>query len=467
MKNGYVVKRLGFRLTRGWFALIVIVGALAVAAFWIGPFRPLPAQLRLLALSGDGRFHEFVGVPASWTDTMPPASEATARFPLILAVHNAGSLAARPTRLSLSVPSRYRLTNRHGEPLRFHRSIGNPLVRYDLPVRTGVVEPRLQPAILGGLDTVYMEPIVPSIYCTTLSDSIPEFVSAPMQDPVLLSRIRVFYSFTGPAIRQRQTGLLTIQVDPNLVKREPAPPPPVYPTVVTEPEAPRPQMGRVKFVGSRSSWCGDPGQPVEIRDALYETADGGRFFMLYDASKPRKYLYDLNRDSIIELEIWDQDNDGKFESRRAAHLAIPAFLMPYREAKTDSLAADSAAVKVDTVQTTPQWLQTFYDTAAGPLRFAPAQPAKPAAAAPAGPAPAPLVPPARTETVTVPDTVLTRMDPAKVRLFNNTAEGPFRFYYAENPSKAPKRAAPRPRGPKLLGVPVESLKYIRRDTPRR
>jgi len=468
MKHGYVAKRFGFHLSAGWFTLIVIVAALALAAFWIGPFRPLPAQLQLLALSGDGHFREFVGVPASWTDTLPPASEATARFPLILAVHNAGAMAAQPTRLALSIPSRYRLTNRHGEPLRFHRSIGNPLVRYDLPVRAGVVQPRHLPSVLAGIDTLYLEPIVPSIYCTTLSDSIPEFVSAPEQDPVLLSRVRIFYSFSGPTIRQRQAGLLTVQVDPNLVKREPAPAPPVFETQVFNPEAPRPELGKLKFIGSRSSWCGDPGQPVEIRDALYETVDGGRFFMLYDAQKPRKYLYDLNRDSIIELEVWDQDNDGKFESRRAARLAIPAFLMPYREAETDSLAADSAAMKVDTVPSTPEWLRTFYDTTAGPLRFAPAAAKDSTNARPAVSAPGtPEAPPVRQPPLTVPDTILKTIDPAKVRLFNNSADGPLRFYYEQHPAEAPKpkpQAAPRPRqrGPKLLGVPVESLKYIRR-----
>ena len=458
----YVVKRLGFRITRGWFALIVIVGALAAAAFWIGPFKPLPAQLQLMALGGDGRFHDVVGIPNRWADTLPSASEATARFPLILAVHNAGAVPSQPTRLSLNMPARFRLTNKHGEPLRLHMSMGNPLVRYDLPVNTGVIEPGRQPTMLSGLDTLFLEPIVPSIYCTTRADSVPEFVSAPEQDPNLLARVRIFYSFSGARVHQRQAGLLTVQVDPDLVRRDPAPTPPIYPTEVVQPEAPKPEMHGLHFVGSRSSWCGDPGQPVEIRDALYETADGGRFFVLYHGQKPQKYLFDLNRDSIIEEEMWDADADGKLESRRAAHLPIPAFLMPYREAVMDS-SADTTAVegfKFDTSAATPQWLQTFYDTAAGPTRFAPSSPQK---AQQQTAAPSSMQPPTQPSAASQPLQVPANMpvDTAQLRLFNNSDAGPLRFYNAQHGivAPAPKRepvVAPAPATePKLLGVPVE------------
>ena len=473
--TNYVVKRLGFRITRGWFALIAIVSVLVIAGFWIGPFRPLPAQLQLLALGGDGRFHEYVGIPCSWADTLPAASEATARFPLILAVHNAGAMAAQPTRLSINLPARYRLTNKHGQPLRVHMAMGNPLVRYDLPVRTESIEPGRQPAILNGLDTLYLEPIVPSMYCTALSDSVPEFVSAPAQDPQLLARVRVFYSFSGPAIRQRQAGLLTIQVDPNLVRRDPAPSPPIFDTQVIRPEAPKPEMHGLHFMGSRSSWCGDPGQPVEIRDALYETADGGRFFVLYRGSNPQKYMFDLNRDSIIEEEMWDQDGDGKMESRRAAHMSIPSFLMPYHEAKdsavTDTLGGGEASI--DTVQTTPEWLRTFYDTTGGPLRFAPSQPAAKAQpstpSAPSTPQPenaSPVGPSAAPQPFKVPNV---QMDSTAAHVFNRTDAGALRFYRAEHGIALPKPAPPpkpKPTGPKLLGVPVEEANKVRRPAPR-
>src|SRR5687767_7351003 len=99
----YVVQRFGIRPTRGWLAMFVITVALVGAAFWIGPFRARPAELQLLALGGDGRFREYVGIPTAWADTLTSASEATSRIPLVLAIHNAGAQPAQPQRLSLSL----------------------------------------------------------------------------------------------------------------------------------------------------------------------------------------------------------------------------------------------------------------------------------------------------------------------------------------------------------------------------
>lgn len=462
----YVVRRLGFRITRGWFALILIAGTLLGAAFWIGPFSPQPAELKLVALSGDGRFHDYIGIPAAWADSLPAASEATARFPLILAVHNAGAAAARPTTLALSLPARFRLTAGRGRPLPFHATPGNPLVRYDLPIRAATIEPAQMPTIISGADTLWLEPVVPNMYCTTLNDSIPEFVSAPQQNPDLMSRVKIFYSFGGARIRTRQAGLLTIQVDPNLVRRDPAPNPPIFGTDVIKPEAPRPVMSGLTFVGARTTQCGDPSRPVEIEDALWQTASGGRYFVLHQRGKARKYLFDLDRDSIIELEMWDGDGDGKFESRRVAHMAIPSFLMPFpKEDTTAVVLAGAPGVKIDTVPATPEWMQTFYDTAAGPLRFAGVKdsagasasasdstrvpPPAPTASAPVNPVP--VAPPAPA-----------KVDSAWLRTFNNTSAGPFRFYRGPLPlPAAPKPAPPKPRrnnGPRLLGVPIDSIR---------
>ncbi|MGQ0560896.1 MAG: hypothetical protein ACT443_03365 [Gemmatimonadota bacterium] len=451
MRGSYVVRRFGLRPTRGWVSLFIIVAALAAGAFWIGPFRPRPPQLKLLALSGDGRFREFAGIPSAWADTLSPANEATARFPLILAIHNAGARSAQPTELALSVPSRFRVTDSNGIPLPASTVIGNPLVRYQLPLRTNPITPGRVPTVILSGDTLWLEAVVPAIYCTTLADSVPEFVSAPPQDAELLSRVRIFYSFSGNT-RLRQTGLLTIQVDPDLIEREPAPQPPVFRTEVFKPAAPRPPLDALIPVGDRITWCGDPGQPVELHSSLWETPAGGRFFVLYHGGVPRKYLFDLNRDSIIELEMWDKDADGRFESRRVARMAIPAFLIPYP--KTDSAVVDSMELLLDSAANTPEWLGMFYDTLTGPLRFSGrprAQPAPAEATAPALPAPA-----------TAPATA------EWLRLFNNSAAGPLRFYRAQRADTtiAPARPQPpqppqaRPRSqerPKLLGVPVDSI----------
>ncbi|MGQ0813848.1 MAG: hypothetical protein ACT4O1_05225 [Gemmatimonadota bacterium] len=448
MSAHYIVRRFGFRPTRGWVALSIIVALLAAGSFWIGPFRPRPPELKLLALSGDGRFREFVGIPSAWADTLSPASEATARFPLILAVHNAGSRVARPTELALSLPSRFRVTDSRGVPLPSSTVIGNPLVRYELPIETGAIEPGQLPTMIAGGDTLWLEAIVPSIYCTALSDSVPEFVSAPPQNPNLMARVRIFYSFSG-GTRQRQTGLLTVQVDPNLVERAPAPRPPIFETQVIEPEAPRPPLSALIQIGSRITWCGDPGQPVEIHSALWETPEGGRFIVLYHGGVPRKHLFDLNRDSIIELEMWDQDGDGKFESRRVARMAIPAFLMPYPKPEAAIALVDPTLMQLDSMANTPAWLRIFFDINAGPLRFSTrARPAPAPATAPA-PAPAPA-------TATAPATA------EWLGLFHNSAAGPLRFYRAQRGEEIPLPPRPQPRpqpeGPKLLGVPVDSIR---------
>ncbi|HUP88585.1 MAG TPA: hypothetical protein VM100_04520 [Longimicrobiales bacterium] len=462
MTAHYVVRRFGFRLSRGWFALIMVVGGLTAAAFWVGPFRPLPARLQLLALSGDGRYREYVGIPSKWADTLPAASEATARFPLILAIQNAGAVSAQPSHLALNLPARYRITNARGEPLPFHTTMGSPLVRYNLPIRSAPIDPKRAPAKMAGLDTLWLEPIVPTLYCTAFSDSIPEFVSAPPQNAEVLSRVRMFYSFSGPRIRARQTGLLTVQVDPNLVKREPSPNPPVFETEVVTPEPVRPAIDSLKYVGQRTTWCGDPGQPMQIGDVLFETRDGGRYFVVYHAGRARKWMFDLNRDSIIELEMWDGDGDGKFESRRTARMAIPSFLMPYTAADT-ALAAELA----DTVPSTPQWLATFYDTVGGVMRFSTPPTKQKPTAAQAAQSPPNVTPSATPGSPNVPIDVPANVpvDSAWLQLFNNTGAGVLRFSGAASgkPLRAPPpvRKAParrRDNGPKLLGVPVDSIR---------
>ncbi|HEY0674269.1 MAG TPA: hypothetical protein VGD27_18490 [Longimicrobiales bacterium] len=444
----YVVKRFGFRAPPAILVLFLVVLLLFGAAFWIGPFRGRPAELHLVALSADGRFTENVGIPARSVDTLPASSEATARFPLVLAVHNAGARAAQPTQLALSLPALYRVADKEG-PLEYRTTVGNPLARYEVAVRSPRLEPGAAPSVLAGADTLWLEPIVPSLYCTALSDSVPEFIAAPPHDPNALARVRIFYSLEGRGIRQRQTGLLNVQLDPRLVARRPAPPPPVFETVIVKPEAPAPVLTELSYVGARMSGCGEPSQPLQLHTALWETPEGGRFFVLYHGGVPRKHLYDLNRDSIIELELWDSDTDGKFEARRPARYAIPGFIMPLPRPRPDSTATALAAA--DTTPLDSTWLRNFHDTLGGPLRFtgrrrataprvATATPAV-AIAQPATPAGAPV----RAEPV----------DSAALQIFNTSEAGPLRFVRAlrgDTVRPAP-RPRPRPQGPRLLGVP--------------
>src|SRR5205823_7622226 len=136
------------------------------------------------------------------------------------------------------------------------------------------------------------------------------------------------YSFDGPGIRSRQAGLLDVHLDPSLLHRQAAPQLPVFPTQFQRPEIPLPAFEALRNVGSRTADCGDPEQPMQIVSHEWDTPEGGRFFVLDYGGKPRKYLFDLNRDSIVELEMWDSDGDGHFDARRAAHYPIPSFLLP-------------------------------------------------------------------------------------------------------------------------------------------
>ncbi len=445
MRAQYAVQRFGFRPSRGFVSLFIVVALLVGAAFWIGPLRSRPADLRLLALSGDGKFSEYVGIPTAWADTQGRGSEVAVRLPLILAVRNAGAAAAQPQRLSLSLPARYRIASEDG-PLEARMTLGNPLVRYEMPVHAPKLQPGRVPAVIPGLDTLWIEPLTPSFYCTALSDSVPEFVPAPPVDPQTMSQIRIFYSFGGRSLRQRQTGLLTVQMDPRVIPRKPPTTLPTFETVITQPEAPRPALGTLRYAGSRVSPCGDPSQPMELHAALWETMQGGRFFVLYHGGAPRKYLYDLNRDSIIELEMWDANSDGKFEARRAARMTIPGFLMPLPKAREDSLAA-AGALAADTMPLDSAWLRTFHDATGGPLRFgAPRR-------TPARAAPPPAVAPPRSDTTAVP-AAPARVDSAALSIFHAEQAGPLRFQRAIDGDTARPRPAPqRPRAPRLLGVP--------------
>lgn len=441
----YVVKRLGFRVPRALIALLLLTLLVVAGAYWIGPFRARPADLRLLALNADGRFSDTVGIPSRWADTLGPSSEARARFPLVLAIHNAGARPAKPEQLALSLPAHIRVAARGG-PLDYSTMIGNPLARYELPLNAPRIEPGAAPVLIGDADTIWLEPVVPTLSCTAGSDSVPEFVAAPAPDPNALSRVRIFYSLEGRSIRQRQAGLLNVELDPGLVMRRPAPPPRVGETVIVKPEAPAPALSELRLIGSRLSTCGEPTNPLQLHTVLWETAEGGRFFVMYHGGTPRKHLFDLNRDSIIELEMWDSDGDGRFEARRPARYAIPSFIMPLPKASADSVAAVEA---LDTIPLDSAWLDTFHDTSGGPLRFN--RPRTPRA-----PAPQPARPPATADAARVEP-----VDSAALHIFHSSDAGPLRFVRAQRGDTArteprappPARAQPRREQPRLLGEP--------------
>lgn len=440
----HVIQRLGFRVSRGFVVLVLIAAVLAGGAFWIGPLRPVPAELRLVVLAPDGQFRDNVNMPHTLADTFSLDGAAVGRYPLLLGAYNEGARSAEPVQLALSLPGYYRLTNGRGEAYPPRVTPGNPLARYVFDLRPASIHPGEMPHLLGGLDTLWLEPIVPSYYCTAYADSIPEFLPAPPQNPALLANVNIFYSFTTRTAA-RQTGILNIQLDPNAVQRQVVAPVSSFPTVVREPEIRRPQLPSLTLAGVRVSQCGDAAHPLEIQSTLYHTPEGGRVFVLTFAGAVRKYMYDLNRDSIIELEVWDPDNDGLFEAARAARMPIPEFLMPLRPPRppADSILVDSTGTPLDSVAVDS--VRAVHDSIS-----------------------------ARADSLNrQADRVRTfRYPPA---LFRDTAAGPFRFWRAQQQQQAESgeraRTQPRPAaptGPRLLGVPVDSVRTrsdtIRRDT---
>ncbi|HSK20347.1 MAG TPA: hypothetical protein VK912_14440 [Longimicrobiales bacterium] len=471
---GNRAQRFGIRIGRGWAVLLLIAGSLLIAAYWIGPLRPLPAQLELLAIAGDSAVAEI---------TVQPRRTAAGGvvFPVPLAVRNVGAQTVRTTEVVLSVPPQFRISTPRGrvEP---GVTAGVPLRRYRIPIQRTELEPAVQTEVLPGLDTIYLEPDLPPYYCFTQGAQIPEFTSAPQFDAQTLSDIRIFYSFRNASTRERQTGLLRVHVDPALIETRPAPSPPTFPTVIEMPEARAPETGTLLFAGARTAHCGDPEQPVELYTALWETRDGGRVYVVYVDDVGRKRLYDMNSDGIIELETWDSDADGRFEARRDARFPVPGFLSPLpprdpQMALPDPVAPDSG------------WLALFHSPQEGPDRFARSSlVAHPqvavadtmAADSAAGTATSELassdsVRPAGTRLPGDPDLSDVRpATPQFLALFADTAAGPFRFTRRPAPTaQAPARPdtlaagaqadtaapaepepAPRPRRRQPLGTPI-------------
>ncbi|HSJ06026.1 MAG TPA: hypothetical protein VK936_04940 [Longimicrobiales bacterium] len=409
---GHIVQRFGFQLGRGWIFLVVMTAIVLGGMYWIGPLRPLPAELELVVLAGDEPVDELA-VPGELD-----AETGAVRFAVPLAVRNTGARPGTPRRITLSVPGRYRLITARGV-LDSEVTPGVPLRRYVLSVSAPAIAPDGPPVRVRGLETVWIEPDLPSYYCMPVGD-IPEFMPAPHIDAGTLADVRIFYSLTSREAERRRTGVLTLRLDPSRLQATPAAMPPVFPTSFEEPEVEAPDLGPLLYGGERRSYCGDPEQPMELFTVVWQTAAGGRFYVIYIDDAPRKHLYDLNGDGTIDLETWDATGDGRFEARREARYAVPEFLVPSPRRRADSL-------EPDTVPPDSAWLAVFNDPAAGPFRFT-RRPAETGAAPGAVPgAPSPRT--AAVEPLPPPDS-------AWLDLFLDTERGPFRFTRRAEPQQA-------------------------------
>lgn len=352
---GHMLQRFGFRLGRGGVVLLLSAGVLLLVAYWIGPYRPLPARLELLAVAGDSAVPRITAEPRR-------TPQGSVVFAVPLAVRNVGAAPARPRRLVLNVPAQYRIASTRGR-LTGDVSAGVPLRRYVVELPAPSLEPGSATVSLPGMDTIFLEPDLPRYYCTLQGMQVPEFSPGPSHDPEMLSQIRIFYSFAGTAGPERHTGVLTVQLDPALLRVTPATMPPPFSTEVREPEIAAPDVGVVAFGGARAATCGDPEQPVQLYTVIWESRAGARLYVIFVDGEPRKRLYDVNGDGIVDLETWDASGDGLFEARREARFAVPEFLLPLPP-------RDPSMFEPDPEQPDSAWLDLFHRFAAGPARFA-------------------------------------------------------------------------------------------------
>lgn len=321
----HLLLRLSPRFSRGWVAVaVVVVVAVVVGVYvrWTGPAPPIA----LLALGPEAEFRDTVRLPAEWADTATHTPDAVARFPLILGARNLGRRAVSPGRVAISVPLRYRITGPDGADLPARADGASPLVTYTLEPRFRPLEPDRLPSMLPGLDTLWLEVVIPSYYCVTVGDSIPEFVPASGHPLGSISEVRLFYSFEGGDLAERRTGTLVIGLDTTALATTPAPALPASPMRI-DPRAANPDLGEMAQVGTRRSRCGEPGSPMDLLSTVWESAGGGRMITLDFGGRVRKRLYDQDGDGVIERESWAPDGDA-FTATRRTRIPIPEFLLP-------------------------------------------------------------------------------------------------------------------------------------------
>jgi hypothetical protein len=322
----HVFMRLTPRFGPPALVVLILAGIVAAAAVFVRWSQPLP-ELELLVLGPDGQFHEDLTLPAEWADTATVTPDGVARFRLILGVRNVGYETSLPGRLILAVPARYRITGAAGQELPSATDPASPLVSYLIEPRLEPVEPGRLPSLLPAHETLWLEAVVPRYYCVELAESIPEFVVAPPAPAEAMSEVRLYYAFEGGDLERRHTGTLTVRVDPSFLAVTMPPQPPTFPMVV-DAELARPDLGPLRHVATHAVRCGEPEAPLEMQSSVWEAEGGARLIVLEYGGAPRKYLYDLNGDGVIDRESWDPEGAGRFTATRRAQLPIPDFLLP-------------------------------------------------------------------------------------------------------------------------------------------
>jgi hypothetical protein len=325
------------RFGRIIIALVIIGAIVALGAYWIGPGVVPRARLHLVALDAESRFGAVASLPA------PDPAAGDARQPLILAVRNDGARESGVHSISLSAPGWIRFYNASGPVEPTEDQADEPLRKFVFTLGGEPIDPGALPQVPAGLDRMWVAADVPAITCRLRWDDVPELAPAPPWNADALDSVVVFYSIEGE--RERHTGVLTLGLDraglPNDAVRFTSGDP-----VVRRPGAGPPPTDSLTLHGERNVTCGAPGRRVALHVTVWNTATG-RNWILSHESLPRRILFDVNGDGLIDRESWDGDADGFFEAVRTASFAPPDYLMPGDTAVAAPLnvAADSASAQ--------------------------------------------------------------------------------------------------------------------------
>jgi hypothetical protein len=335
-----------------WLIVILVLAAIVgIGAYWLGPGVVPRARVELLAFDVTGRF-------AADAQLAPPdsATAGDVRYPLVLAVQNSGLRSAELQELSLSLPGWSRLIGPTGLELQSTNEGDEPLRTYRFPLDGDEVEPGALPVVIDGMEGLSLVARLPATTCRMRWDGVPEFDAMPDYDATLIATVRAFYSVVER--RERETGELTLHLDPSRVEASVANEFVTGPIEIGTPTVSLPAVGPVRLEGRRTSVCGAPELRYEIESIVWRTGadSAGRLIIVAHQGVPRRLLFDLDGNGRVELEAWDGDGDGRAEAKRAASYRIPVFLIPVPPPpppdtmRADSTAADSTTVRADSTR---------------------------------------------------------------------------------------------------------------------
>jgi hypothetical protein len=275
----------------------------------------------LLARSADGGAAQVVR-PGPARQAVEPADAPA--VPLLLVAQNDSRRTLRATRLELLLPARFRLLPRAGVTAApVARLSGRPVTRYRIAI--GALS---LPS--GGrrdvTDTLWVERTTPALGCVVGADSVPRFEATPALPADAVTTLRIFYSLGGGSLRRPAEGLLTLDIDPRVALPAAEPEPPRFPVLSSPDRAVWPALDSLRRVGMALTQCGPVEDPIAMSTTEWTAGGGGRVFGLSIGAHARKYVYDLNGDSIADLEIWDSDGSGRFRSSSRARFRVPPYL---------------------------------------------------------------------------------------------------------------------------------------------